>query len=42
MSVNVDQIDLSDKFKHMTKVLNFLLVIKKVKLLNQYVLFYLK
>ena len=40
-SVNVDEIVVSDKFK-LTKALNILLVTKKVKLLNRYVLFYLK
>ena len=42
MSVNVDQIVLSDKFKHSTKALNISLVTKKVKLLNRYALSYLK
>ena len=38
MSVIVDQIVISDKFK----ALSILLVTKKVELLNYYVLFYLK
>ena len=42
MSANVDQIVISDKFSIVTKVLNILLVTKKMKLLNRYVLFYLK
>ena len=42
MSVNVDQIVVSDKLKHSEKALNILLVTKKVKLLNRYVLFYVK
>ena len=41
-SVNVDQIVLSDKFKHSDDGLIILLVTKKVKLLNRYVLSYLK
>ena len=41
-SVNVDQIDVSDKFKHEKMFLSILLVTKKVKLLNHYALFYLK
>ena len=40
--INVDQIDISDKFKHSDEVLNILLVTRKVKLLNRYVLSYLK
>ena len=40
--VNVDQIVVSDKFKHSEMVLSVLLVTKKVKLLNRYILFYLK
>ena len=40
MSVNVDQIVLSDKFRHSDE--RFLLVTKKVKLLNRYALSYLK
>ena len=35
MSVNVDQIVISEKFKHLTMVLNILLVTKKMKLLNR-------
>ena len=42
MSVNVDQIVISDKFKHNKKVLIILLVTKKMKWLNHNVLFYLK
>ena len=40
--VNVDQIIASGKFKHSMMVLNISLVTKKVKLLNRYVLSYLK
>ena len=40
--INVDQIDISDKFKHSDEVLNILLVTRKVKLLNRYALSYLK
>ena len=40
--VNVDQIVVSDKFKHNNDVLSILLVAKKVKLLNGYVLSYHK
>ena len=42
MSVNVDQIVVSDKLNIITKALSTLLVTKKVELLNHYVLFYLK
>ena len=42
MSVNVDQIVVSDKLSIITKALSILLVTKKVKLLNRYVLSYLK
>ena len=42
MSVNVDQIVISDKFKHSDEGFKYLLVIKKVKLLNRYALSYLK
>ena len=42
MSVNVDQIVVSDKFKLATKVISILMVTKKMKLLNHYVLFCLK
>ena len=42
MSVNVDQIVVSDKFKHNNFTLSILLVTKKVELLNHYILFYLK
>ena len=41
MSVNVDQIVVSDKFKN-KKVLIILLVTKKMKWLNHNILFYLK
>ena len=42
-SVNVDQIVVSNKFKHnKKKSLSILLVTKKVKLLNHYTLVYLK
>ena len=40
--VNVDQIVVSDKFKHNDDGFKYLLVTKKVKLLNRYVLSYLK
>ena len=40
--VNVDQIVVSDKFKHSEVVLNILLVTKKAILLNRYVLSYVK
>ena len=40
--INVDQIVVSDKFKHNDDGLNILLVTRKVKLLNRYVLSYLK
>ena len=42
MSVNVNQIVLSDKLNIVTKALPILFVTKKVKLLNRYVLSYLK
>ena len=42
MSVNVDQIVVSDKFKHSDEGFKYFLVTKKVKLLNHYVSFYLK
>ena len=42
MSVNVDQIVISDKFKHSDEGFKYLLVTKKVKLLNRYALSYLK
>ena len=42
MSVNVDQIVVSDKFKHNNEGLSILLVTKEIELLNHYVLFYLK
>ena len=41
-SVSIDQIVVSDRFKHSDDSLNISLVTKKVKLLNRYVLFYLK
>ena len=42
-SVDLEQIVISDKFKHNDEViLSILLVTKKVKLLNHYALFYLK
>ena len=40
--VNVDQVLISEKFEHSDMVLNILLVIKKMKLLNCYVLPYFK
>ena len=40
--VNLDQIVISDKFKHRDDVLNILLVTEEVKLLNRYLLFCLK
>ena len=40
--VNVDQVLISEKFKHSDMVLNILLVIKKMKLLNRYALSYFK
>ena len=39
---NVDQIVVSGKFKHNNKALSILLITKRVKLLNRYVLSYLK
>ena len=42
MLVIIDQIVVSDKFKHNNEGFSILLVIKEVKLLNHYVLFYLK
>ena len=42
ISVNVDQIVVSDKFKHREEGSKILLVTKTMKLLNRYVLFYLK
>ena len=42
MSLNVDQIVMSDKFKHNNEGFKYFLVTKKVKLLNHYVLFYPK
>ena len=41
-SVTTDKIVVSDKFKHSEEVANTLLVMKKMKLSNHYVLFYLK
>ena len=41
--INVDQIIVSDKFKHSDNSFKYLLLVtKKVKLLNRYVLSYLK
>ena len=41
--INVDQIIVSDKFKHSDNSFKYLLLVtKKVKLLNHYVLSYLK
>ena len=40
--ISVDKIVISDKFKHSDMVLSILLVTKKVKLLNRYILSYLK
>ena len=42
MSVIVDQIVVSEKFKHNNEGFKYLLVTKKVELLNHYVLIYLK
>ena len=42
MSVNLNKIDVSDKFNYNVDGYKYLLVTKKVKLLNHYVLFYLK
>ena len=43
LSVDVDQIVVSDKFKHNNEGLkHFLLITEKVKLLNHYSLFHLK
>ena len=41
-SVRLDQIVVSDKFKHSDEGFKYFLVTKKVKLLNHYVSFYLK
>ena len=41
-SVNVDQILVSDRFKHSDEGFNYLLVTKTMKLLNRYALSYLK
>ena len=41
MSVIVDQIVVSEKFKHNNEGFKYLLVTKKVELLNHYVLIYL-
>ena len=41
-SVNVDQILVSDRFKHSDDGFNYLLVTKTMKLLNRYALSYLK
>ena len=40
--VNLDQIVVSDKFKHSDDGFKYLLVTTKVRLLNRYVLSYLK
>ena len=40
--VNVDQIVISDKFKHSDDGFKYFISYKKVKLLNHYVLSYLK
>ena len=40
--VNVDQILISDKFKHSHTILNILLATKMIISLDSYVLFYLK
>ena len=42
LSVEADQIVASHKFKLTDDVLSILLVTKKIKLLNHYVLFYIK
>ena len=42
MSVNIDQIVISGKLKHNEDGFKYLLVTKKMKFLNHYVLFYLK
>ena len=42
MSVIVDQIVVSEKFKHNNEGFKYLLVTKKVELLNHYVLIYLR
>ena len=42
MSQNVDQIVVPDTFNHNNEGLSILLVTKKVELLNNYVLLYLK
>ena len=41
-SVNVDQILVSDRFKHSDEGFNYLFVTKTMKLLNRYALSYLK
>ena len=41
-SVNVDQILVSDRFKHSDEGFNYLLVTKAMKLLNRYALSYPK
>ena len=40
--INIDQIVVSDKFKHSDDGFKYFLVIKKAKLLNRYVLSYLE
>ena len=42
LSVDLDQIVLSHKFKHNDKGFKYFIVTEKVKLLNHYALFYLK
>ena len=42
MSVNVDEIVVSDKFKHSDEGFKYFIGYQEVKLLNCYVLFYLK
>ena len=42
VSVNIEHIVISNKFKHSTMVLNISLVTKKMKLSNRYVLIYPK
>ena len=42
MSVNVDQIVVSDKFKHNNEGSKYFIGYQEVELLNRYVLFYLK
>ena len=42
MSVNVDQITVSDKFKHNNEGFKYFIGYGEGKILNHYVLFYLK